>query len=284
MKPLVIYHANCSDGSSAATCAYQYFGLEAEYYPATHGVSFDCTKVKDREIYFLDFCYPAEIMKEIKKLAWTLTILDHHKTAEEALRGLSFTGKFDMNKSGARLAFDYFVAYTDGTVQQKDKQLEQYINWVQDRDLWQYKLENTKEINDYLFSLPAFTIETADLWLDTLTSMNPSEAISLGAAINKYKTKQFHLSIERAFKVKMFDYEVWATNEANIVSEVAGELAKRGAFGVCFFINEAGKYVYSLRSRGENAIDVSELALTVGGGGHKNAAGCSSIMPLHEKI
>ena len=90
--PLVIYHANCNDGSAAATCAYKHFGLEAEYYPATHGTLFDCAQVKDRKIYFLDFCFPIDIMKEIKLLAKKLTILDHHKTAEEALKELTFEG------------------------------------------------------------------------------------------------------------------------------------------------------------------------------------------------
>jgi|GEM_PF-5025690 len=68
------------------------FGLEAEYYPATHGTLFDCAQVKDRKVFFLDFCFPIDIMKEIKILAKKLTILDHHKTAEEALKELTFEG------------------------------------------------------------------------------------------------------------------------------------------------------------------------------------------------
>ena len=112
-QPLIIYHANCNDGSAAATCAYKHFGLEAEYYPASYGSSFDCSKVKDRKIYFLDFCFDIETMKEIKLLAKKLTILDHHKTAQEALKDLTFEGEFNMEKSGARLAFDFFVAKDD---------------------------------------------------------------------------------------------------------------------------------------------------------------------------
>ncbi len=91
-RPLIIYHANCNDGSAAATCAYKHFGLEAEYYPTSYGNSFDCARVKDRKVYFLDFCYDVEMMKEIKLLAKKLTILDHHKTAEEALKELTFEG------------------------------------------------------------------------------------------------------------------------------------------------------------------------------------------------
>jgi hypothetical protein len=51
MKPLIVYHGNCLDGSSAALCAFMKFGNQAEYYPAIYGAKFT-PETKNREVYF----------------------------------------------------------------------------------------------------------------------------------------------------------------------------------------------------------------------------------------
>ncbi len=280
-KPLIIYHSNCNDGSTAAACAYTKFLDEAEYYPATHGSIFDVNLAWARDVYFLDFCFPRDLMSDIWKTCKKMIILDHHKTAQDALRGLEFEGKFDMEHSGARLAFDYFC---EG---RQLGPLEEFVNYVEDRDLWKHQLPKSKEINDYLFSLPPFTHETAKEWIGVLcdrTGIFPYEAIRLGKGINRYKEKQLGLAIERAFKAEMFGMEVWVTNDTHLFSEVANKMADKGPFGVCYYINSDGAYVYSLRSKIGTEVDVSELAKSVGGGGHKHAAGCASKKPLHKKI
>lgn len=285
-SPLVVYHANCNDGSAAATCAYKHFGMEAEYFPASHYSSFDCSKAKDRKVYFLDFCFPVDVMREIKLLAKKLTILDHHKTAEEAMKELTFEGQFDMEKSGARLAFEHFVAKDNSFHDLWPSQyltFERFVNWVQDRDLWQFKLEHTREVNDYLFSLPSFTIDTANIWLDLFIGKDQTDIISAGKAICQYREKQSKLALERAFKARMFGEEVWLVNETGICSDIVEELANRGKFGAAYYVTKDGKHIYSLRSTGD--FDVSEIAKSItGGGGHKNAAGCSSLIPLHERV
>lgn len=280
-NPLVIYHGNCNDGSAAATCAYWYFGNSVEYYPATHGKPFDISKVKDRSVFFLDFCLPKAIMEAVAEDCWNLTILDHHKTAQEDIQDLAFSGKFDMEKSGAMLAFEHFVEKFPET-NERFQSIRKFVSWVQDRDIWKWELENTREVNDYLFSLPAFTIETADIWLNLFTGKDTTDVVAAGKAIGLYKKKQLGISLSRAFKAEMFGEKVWVSNDTHLYSELAGELATKGKFGVCYYINEEGKYIYSLRSQGD--FDVSALARTAGGGGHRKAAGCSAWFPLHRKL
>ena len=65
-------------------------------------------------------------------------------------------------------------------------------------------------------------------------------------------------------------------------SEVAGELAEGIDFAACYFEVENGKFQYSLRSRGN--FDVSAIARQFGGGGHKNAAGFTTIGHAHKNI
>ena len=191
-----------------------------------------------------------------------------------------------MEKSGARLAFEHFVAKDNSFHDLWPSQyltFERFVNWVQDRDLWQFKLESTKEVSDYLFSLPSFTVDTAMIWLDLFTGKDQTDIISAGKVISQYRAKQTKLALDRAFKAKMFNEEVWLVNETGICSDTLDELACKGKFSASYYISGDGKHIYSLRSKGD--FDVSELAKSIlGGGGHKNAAGCSSMMPLHEKI
>ena len=58
-----------------------------------------------------------------------------------------------------------------------------------------------------------------------------------------------------------------------LASEVAGELSDTSPSGIgaAWWCNKDGSVTFSLRSRSE--VDVSQLALKFGGGGHKNAAG-----------
>ena len=58
----------------------------------------------------------------------------------------------------------------------------------------------------------------------------------------------------------------------HLTSDVGHELAKQsGSYGLLWSINKDGKCLCSLRSVGD--YDVSAIAKTFGGGGHRNAAG-----------
>ena len=49
-----------------------------------------------------------------------------------------------------------------------------------------------------------------------------------------------------------------------------------------YFVNSDGVFKYSLRAN--DGIDVAEIAETYGGGGHANAAGFSSSVPVWSEI
>ena len=91
MKPLVIYHANCTDGFGAAFAAWLKLGDEAEYLSMEHGkvktpTDFDMKvslAAKDNDVYILDFSFPREVMDALFKHAKRVVWLDHHKTAFE---------------------------------------------------------------------------------------------------------------------------------------------------------------------------------------------------------
>lgn len=84
MKPLVIYHANCTDGFGAAFAAWLKLGDEAEYLPMNYGdTSPDmmAEKCRDREVYILDFSFSKLVMDHIFQAATRVTWLDHHASS-----------------------------------------------------------------------------------------------------------------------------------------------------------------------------------------------------------
>lgn len=124
----VLYHANCYDGFGAAFAAWKKFGDQAEYIPVSYGQ--DAPFILESEgIFIIDFSYPINTLNNLSQIA-PVVVLDHHKTAEEALS--PHVGKdnpkiiFDMNKSGALLAWEYFHPETPVPL---------LIKHISDRDL-----------------------------------------------------------------------------------------------------------------------------------------------------
>ena len=99
---LVLYHANCMDGFSAAWAVWKKFGdADTEYLPAKYGDA--PPDVTDRDVVIVDFSYKRDVMLTLNRAANQLLCLDHHKTAEADLKDLPFA-RFDMERSGAGMA------------------------------------------------------------------------------------------------------------------------------------------------------------------------------------
>ena len=127
MKPLVIYHADCTDGYGAAFAAWLKLGDEAEYVPMQYGHKGALPYYDDKEVYILDFSFSREDMLLIFDRARRVVWLDHHKTAFEMWcpdvpyeKGdyiFDDSGPhlitLDDNKSGALLAWEYFHPGTE---------------------------------------------------------------------------------------------------------------------------------------------------------------------------
>ena len=73
MKPLVIYHADCTDGYGSAFAAWLKFGDEAEYLPMQYGQVKTVAEMNsvlstagipfgEGEVYILDFSLPKDVM------------------------------------------------------------------------------------------------------------------------------------------------------------------------------------------------------------------------------
>lgn len=257
MKTIVIYHGNCYDGLTAAWCARRVHP-DAEFVAANYGE--DPPDVTGAHVFVVDFSYPRDVLLQMRDKAASIKVLDHHKTAQEALADLDFA-TFDMERSGAGLAWDYFVGGPRPPI----------VEHVEDRDLWRFSLARTKDFHAAMTSWPM----TFESW-DQIAAMHPDDVRNEGIAIRRMIENTARKFAERAGTITLAGVQFWVTNvPVEFTSEVGEVLRQREPKRpVCNWSAdmETGETYCSLRSDSEGP-DVSEIAKKFGGGGHRNAAG-----------
>ncbi len=281
-RPLVIVHANCMDGTGAAYAA-SLFLNNPEYYAAAYGT--EPPDVRDRDVYILDFAYARDVLLDMAAAARSLVVIDHHATAEAALGGLDFA-HFDMSKSGCVLTWEYFAALYPSHLH-PSMGMPSVLAFIQDRDLWQWRLSESAAINEYIrhpdrVDLTA-PLETQIRRLANITeywNSNYEAYVSMGRGLLREKqrlvesvtAKPFHV----AFSIDHIPYRipaVWAL--PSITSEVGQALAKASSHGVGAVFGQFSHGRFGVSFRGVAGTDLARLlAEAYGGGGHDCAAGC----------
>lgn len=267
MKPLVIYHGGCRDGFCAAWVAHRKLG-DADFHAGYYGQP--PPDVDGRDVYVLDFSYPRILMDEMSRRARSLLVLDHHKTAEAAMVGASYA-QFDMDRSGAGMAWDHFFPGQPRDV---------LVNYTEDRDLWRFALPHSKDVNAYLstleFSFDAWTRASTDVAQDIIEVADETRTLRERGRWIVAKTAQYvKEAAKNARRVTFAGRNVPLVNAPQVdISELLDSLAQGEYFAVGWWQRADGVFQYSLRSRGD--FDVSALAKLHGGGGHRNAAGFQS--------
>jgi len=268
---IVIYHAHCSDGLGAAW-AFRRAMPDATFHAAMHDGS-PPPDVADKEVYIVDYSYPREVLLEMKAKAKSLVLLDHHKSAMEKVGDLDFC-TFDMNRSGAGMAWDYLFP---------NEKRHWLIDYTEDKDIWRWTCQNSREVNSALQSYP-LTFEA----MDELSKRQPIETTNYfdehgehhtasalrdeGATILRANRNMIDGIVNKAREIDIQGHKVMCVNSPVLQSEIGNYLSKNKPFAAVWFENELGEKVYSLRSS-ENGVDVSKIAAAYGGGGHAKAAG-----------
>jgi uncharacterized protein len=266
---LIIYHKSCPDGFCAAFIASKRYP-EAKLLARDHGLEPPYKEVDGKDVLVVDFSWRTREQNVIMAAAAkSFRILDHHKTAQETLQGLDFA-TFDMNRSGAGITWDELFGKIEqvGGIYVPGRPRPWWVDYVEDRDLWRKLLPNSDEVNAYIMTLPY----TSEAW-DTLLSTTLEDAARLGRGGLAYIQHYVREAVVHGQKGILRNYPALIINALYMnISEVAGELAKMcDGIGIGYFERGDGIMQFSLRSR--NDVDVSAIAKTYGGGGHKNAAG-----------
>ncbi|HLE20122.1 MAG TPA: phosphoesterase [Vicinamibacteria bacterium] len=263
MKPVVLYHANCSDGFGAAWSAWKRFGEAGTYLPVDYGTR-PPQLDPESQVYILDFSFPREVIEKMQALYAKLIVIEHHQTAAEELEGLQCL-IFDSAKSAAVLSWEYFHPGTT---------VPELLQYVMDRDLWRFRLTESREVFAALNSYPMDFL----VW----DRLEASKLAVEGEPILRYQREVARTVCDQARLVTIAGYRVPVVNTATLVSEVGEELLKRfpeSPFAASYFDRLDGQRQWSLRSRED--FDVSEIAKSFGNGGHARAAGFET--PLSEE-
>jgi len=254
---LVIYHANCTDGFGAAYAAWKLLGDRAEYHAAKYGES--PPEVSGKNVVVLDFSYDNATTKRLMKEAKGFLIIDHHKTAMVELHDVTCT-RFDMNHSGAMLAWNFF---------HPGKEAPRMIKFIEDRDLWRWEIPYSKEFSA-AFDMVKFDFEEFDKYLDDSEVDNAQER---GAYILAYSKTVISKISKHASPRKIGGKDVLVVNSPHWMSEIGAALSPKCDFAVIWYYDHDTRQVkVSLRAHHDDS-DVSEVAKRFGGGGHRKAAG-----------
>ena len=261
---LCIYHANCADGFGSAWAVRKALGDNVEFYKGVHQQL--PPDVSGRDVLLVDFSYKKNVLEKMLATASGITILDHHISAQKDLAPLlesgAIKGLFDMNRSAAMITWQWFFP---------DKSPPKLIEYIQDKDLWRFELEDSRQVQAALSSYPY----DFEIW-DSLMMNKSGEIDALkrdGEAIERKIQKDIQQLIATGVRRMVIGgYNVPVLNASSAyVSDAGNIMSVDEPFAACYWDHPAGRS-FSLRSR-KSGIDVSQVAKKYAGGGHVNAAG-----------
>jgi oligoribonuclease NrnB/cAMP/cGMP phosphodiesterase (DHH superfamily) len=280
MADLVIYHGGCPDGIAAAWCFWRtvlkgdatklYYGQFNEPHP----------DVTDKHVVFVDFTYSAETIESMLKTAASITVLDHHKSATplEKIKNDKFKLTLDMNRSGAQIAWDYT---------HPEQQRPWFINDIGDRDLWTWKIPDSKESTIAMGSLGYYAnINQFDKIQHCMREMfvlvgksisiandNTMNRIIKGAALAE--TTFLNPNTNAPYRVKLV-----SCSDSTFVSEIGNKLVfdKSCDFAIIYRYDlTKDEWYLSARADSTTDIDLTTILPMINkkSGGHAKAAGAT---------
>ncbi|QXN70575.1 putative phosphoesterase [Bacillus phage vB_BspM_AgentSmith] len=313
-KDVVLFHAQCTDGMFAAYAHYLCKGSRANtvYIPVGYtglrdkspsevveSLLCNIEDIEKRDVYILDFSFDPVVLELMGKKVNSVLILDHHLSAskvysdhykEEAKNGilqLNITDNtrvfFDMNRSGAMIAFNYF--FPDISTEN----VPTPFKWVQDRDLWKFEYGQTKEfaagIRHHTAMLDFKKVGDLQV-LHNLLEHELSKVMSTGTLLVTEREDRVNREKKNGYK------QVWINGQRvafinaplDIASELGNSIVMDGRVGIAvIYVVAPGRssdqredlptVLCSIRSHDD--VDSLFFAKHFGGGGHAQSNGCA---------
>lgn len=306
MKPLIIYHAGCLDGMTAALVTakalyndktFKQDGLGRNEILLQDGIAIEpvafiaakygdpVPDLTDREVYIVDFSYPPEALIPVSVYAKSITIIDHHQTAIDKWTSFIYSKYniktvFDINYSGAGLAWNYFKY----SKQLSDTEQPRWVTLAQDHDLGKHEYADTKPFVAALYADGC--IQEGNIYeFDYLVTKHPNRLIQDGIILLTGRDKAIKEILKNNTKEITFEgHNVLIANVPYQYATDAGYiLAKDRAFSITYDDQHSlGIRKYSLRSSRGTGVDVAKIAERYHGGGHPTAAGFTVPLYLRE--
>ncbi len=211
----------------------------------------------------VDVSAPLTTLEEISKKASSFRLIDHHQAAYDELSEFK-EAYFNMNHSGAALAWmDAFP----------DTDLPLLIKCIEDRDLLAWKIWGSRDVCNFLDTLP-LDFEEWDNFNNRL-EVEFNNVMKDGSLIRKGIESLVNRIIHKAIPITMNNLHGLALNVPNDLASYAGKkLAEQSDFGFTWHVVSPGIAKCSWRSKNHNMIPLAKL---FGGGGHPGAGGAKSV-------
>jgi oligoribonuclease NrnB/cAMP/cGMP phosphodiesterase (DHH superfamily) len=266
------YHAGCPDGFGAAWAVRAAWGNAGRFVARGHEDMLDAERYRGDEVVFVDIAPRNHLLCELAEEVDRIVVIDHHVTARDHYQGdpsvenriedCDHDIHYDLSQSGAVLAWRYY---------HPDKEVPTLLRYVQDQDLWNWALPDSAAVNAAIGSYS----RSFEVW-DMLAERSAAELAQEGAPILRAQQVEIQRQSSLAHPLTVDGRRVEAVNTPNQRSHIGHRLAQREKFGHAIGVvyrmlgSRVDASIYSIGD-----VDVSEVAQTYGGGGHKNAAGFS---------
>jgi oligoribonuclease NrnB/cAMP/cGMP phosphodiesterase (DHH superfamily) len=274
-----------------------------------HGEAWEPLELAGHDVYILDFSFSRVALEAMAASANSVTQIDHHASARSAWADvlieqdsgleqfahpvLPLSIIFDLDKSGARLSWEYFYP---------DTPLPLLLRHIEDSDLWRFALDGTRAFGRALRLLPFDFLLWDQLMTESATTSSARYQAMLleGEAIERFFEREVsRLAASRLvmpatlrgeplddlqsirhgqplISAKNSNWQAikgWAINADSLFSSELGHslAARSNTFGLIWQLAADGEIKVSLRAAG--TVNVAEIASRYGGGGHPNAAG-----------
>lgn len=269
----VVYHAPCNDGSGAAAAAWLALGDKVVYQGRIYHKDFPENVIRGRNVVVLDASFKKDEFLHLRNLADKMMIIDHHDSAMKELSDLPGCF-FTMENSGAVLSWHYFHGLNTPP--------PPLLRLIEDRDLWRWR---ERELSEPLFYALKDRVPNSNFrnYLPYIDSVKLDELIAHGrtlmAAYQKWCADAALTAEQRTFtlpgETKTYTIMCREIPDDHLVSELAEYLylQHKVDFVMLWCKTSKGQFKVSFRSN-DPAINVGAIATVLGGGGHKQAAGC----------
>ena len=329
MSRLVIIHDTDADGISSAWLLNRFIGPQHDSVLLIPQRAGDDTLPEQElfltdNVYLVDRTYPLIELLKLRRLVGTVTVLDHHKSrmdeyAAEPLVNSDAISALDLSPSKIYFEYHDLKVLVDTThsacmlthfycMEHADNVPVTpywFISYIEDRDMWWFKLHNSKEINaglhycghdflkydnyvqGYHLNAHEFDISNISRLGNTAlqTQLNIIKHLAHGpTVIHPEMTKALYtnkvppeLEGKNSLKVAMLccPFEL-ISDLGNYMLHCTDKGFEQPEVVMCYnYIAESAQYVYSIRSK----VPMDWFAKANGGGGHALACGFKSAMP-----
>jgi uncharacterized protein len=284
----IVFHGHCPDGTVAAWVLDRALPGAHQLHPYTHGGP--VPQPVGGTVWVVDVAFDAATLDAWAQRCDRIIVLDHHVTNAELLaerndpleltlqraadpdwRGV--TVSIVMERSGAGLAADAAAAVAPGF------EVPAFVLDIEDRDLWRWARTSSRQVCAALDGeLDGLELTGMFAALDTLNDRPRAELIAVGAE---------HLALfdatvdELCDQVQTIRIDRWQVPMVQVPqkhygSQVGHTLLHRhpDAPFAAYWYRDDDSIQVGLRSD-DRRVDVSQVAASFGGGGHRNASGLS---------